>query len=217
MKKYLTKLSGIILGICGFAILTVTLYPILKYEWESGFKFPLLISPIPVSEMYSYAGDGSVSGYPKKSSIDPKDFGNAFTISVPRLKIKNALVKIGGEDLSESLIQYPGTAYPGEYGNTVIFGHSVLPMFFNPEKYLTIFSTLTKLKKDDDLTINFGGEILEYKVEAMFEVVPTDIRILDQNFSSSYISLITCTPPGDPRKPKRLIVRAKLVSLNQNS
>ena len=45
----------------------------------------------------------------------------------------------------------------------------------------------------------------------MFEVRPTDIGILEQNAGSSYLSLVTCTPMGDPRKPKRLVVRASLI------
>ena len=36
-----------------------------------------------------------------------------FTISIPKLKIDKATVAIGGEDLSEHIIQYPGTALPG--------------------------------------------------------------------------------------------------------
>ena len=45
----------------------------------------------------------------------------------------------------------------------------------------------------------------------MFEVMPTDIQVLDQNYSDSFVTLVTCVPPGDPSNPKRLIVRAKVV------
>ena len=49
----------------------------------------------------------------------------------------------------------------------------------------------------------------------MFEVLPTDLQILEQNRVDSYLTLVTCTPPGDPRKPKRLIVRARLAPVTQ--
>ena len=49
----------------------------------------------------------------------------------------------------------------------------------------------------------------------MFEVKPTDIQILEQSTSESYITLVTCTPPGHPLKPRRLIVRAKLIPTTQ--
>ena len=39
------------------------------------------------------------------------------------------------------------------------------------------------------------------------------ILVNSQNVSDSFLSLITCTPPGDPRKPRRLIVRARIVPL----
>jgi LPXTG-site transpeptidase (sortase) family protein len=51
----------------------------------------------------------------------------------------------------------------------------------------------------------------------MFEVLPTDIQVLDQDSSDSFLTLVTCVPPGDPRNPKRLIVRARVVPPDQNS
>ena len=47
----------------------------------------------------------------------------------------------------------------------------------------------------------------------MFEVYPTDIQVLQQDNSDSFLTLVTCVPPGDPRKPRRLIVRARIVPL----
>jgi sortase A len=127
------------------------------------------------------------------------------------LGIENAIVAVGGEDLSETLIQYPGTALPGNVGNAVIFGHSVLPQYFNSEDYLSIFSTLPEIDKNDLVYVYHEGVAYTYAVEDMFEVEPTDIQILDQHYSNSYLTLVTCTPPGHPLKPKRLIVRAKLI------
>jgi len=134
-----------------------------------------------------------------------------YTITVPKLKIDNATVAIGGEDLSKSLIQYPGTALPGKRGNSVIFGHSILPLFYNPKNYISIFSMLPSLKTGDQILINYDGISYEYKVEQMFEVLPTDVQVLDQDSSDSFLTLVTCVPPGDPSNPKRLIVRARVI------
>jgi len=134
-----------------------------------------------------------------------------YTISIPKLRIKNATVAIGGEDLSKNLIQYPGTALPGRDGNAVIFGHSILPRFYDPKDYIAIFSTLPTLNKGDEIEVNYDGVSFLYRVTDMFEVLPTDIQVLEQDVSDSYLTLVTCTPPGDPRDPKRLIVRAKVV------
>ena len=56
-----------------------------------------------------------------------KDIQNQtmYVLDIPELEVENALVKIGGTNLDESLIAYPGTAFPGEKGAPVIFGHSV--------------------------------------------------------------------------------------------
>lgn len=132
----------------------------------------------------------------------------SYLFSVPKLGIENAKVLVGMEDLKKSLIQYPGTVMPGKYGNTVIFGHSVLPQFFNPKNYVSIFSTLPALKIGDSILIEYNGIGYKYLVEQMIEVVPDDISILAQRYDDSYLTLITCVPPGTFLR--RLIVRARL-------
>jgi sortase A len=144
-----------------------------------------------------------------------KDFSAStvsyYTISVPKLKIDSATVAIGGDDLNKSLVQYPGTALPGKRGDSVIFGHSILPIFNNPKNYISIFTMLPTLQKGDQIFVNYDGVSYTYEVETMFEVFPTDIQVLDQDTSDSFLTLVTCVPPGDPRDPKRLLVRARVV------
>lgn len=134
-----------------------------------------------------------------------------YNLSIPKLKIENAVVEIGGFDLKKSLIQYEGTVYPGQYGNTVIYGHSVLPQFYNPKNYHTIFATLPTLKIKDDIFIDFDGIRYQYQITEMVEVKPTDVSVLEQRYDDSYLSLITCVPPGTYLR--RLVVRAKLVKI----
>jgi sortase A len=118
-------------------------------------------------------------------------------------------VELGSMDLKKSLIQYPQTALPGQLGNAVVFGHSVLPQFFNPKSYLTIFSTLFRLKIGDEISINFDGVEYKYKVEEMYEVQPTDLSVLEQRYDGKYLTLITCTPPGTYLR--RLVVKSRIV------
>lgn len=114
--------------------------------------------------------------------------------------------------MSESLIHYPGTALPGKRGNAVIFGHSSLPILFSPTNYDTIFSTLPTLSPGDEIFVSYDGITYRYIIENMFEVLPTDLEVLAQNTSDSFISLITCVPPGHPLRPRRLIVRARIAT-----
>jgi sortase A len=214
-KKIIAKVLALLLGVGGLAILISTIYPIASYEALSRQKFPTLLSPISESDV-SEAND---TDYTRASNwfigVDRSKFNSSkiayYTLSIPKLKIDSATVAIGGEELEDYLIQYPGTALPGKRGNAVIFGHSILPRFYNPKEYISIFSLLPTLEKGDEVRINYDGIEYLYRVESLFEVFPTDIQVLEQDESDSFLTLVTCTPPGDPRKPKRLIVRARVV------
>ena len=201
----------------GLTILFSTLYPILSYEWEASQKYPILISPLVDEETgdFKFSNGDSTKLSNWFAPETPKDFITQnvkyYTLTIPKLKIESATVSIGGENLSDSLIQYLGTAVPGKIGNSVIFGHSILPQYFNPKNYLSIFSTLPSLKKGDEIFADYDGVAYKYRIESIFRVKPSDIQILEQNSSDSYISLVTCFPPGHPLKPERLIVRARLV------
>jgi len=208
-KKAFLKIIAVVWAISGIVILAGVLIPILSYRARSNADSRELISPMGLD--FTKASNWFTGGVTSEAFKVPKV--SYYTISIPRLKIEDAVVAIGGEDLAKNLIQYPGTALPGKNGNAVIFGHSVLPIFYNPREYISIFSTLPSLKKGDEVFIEYDNVSYTYKVEDAFEVSPTDIQVLQQDSSDSFLTLITCVPPGDPRRPKRLIVRARVVPI----
>lgn len=220
-KRHLVvKFSAVLSGISGIVILVSSFWPIIEYHLTEGERYKTLLSPV---VMDSKDGDKKEvkNDFTKASNWFPdssKDvnFGASkvsyYTITIPKLRIQNATVAIGGEDLTKSLVQYPGTALPGKNGNAVIFGHSVLPIFFNPKNYTSIFSTLPTLVKGDEVFVEYDGVSYKFLVEDLLEIYPSDIQILEQNNNDAFITLVTCVPPGDPRNPKRLIVRARVVS-----
>lgn len=137
-----------------------------------------------------------------------------FTLDIPTLKITNAEVVIGGTDLNKSLIQYPGTALPGDKGAPVIFGHSVLRQFYNPNlknprRYNSIFSTIMTLKKGDEIFVTYKGTRYTYIVQEKTEVKPEDTYILNQKYDASQLKLVTCVPEGTYLR--RGVVLAQLV------
>lgn len=216
MSKQVARILGFACAILGLVVLGYVLLPISTYSLDNGTQFKEYLSPVP--------DDAIEIDYTKASSwfpTNPEDFEISkvryYNLTIPSLGIKDASVSIGGEDLSKSLIQYPGTALPGKRGNAVVFGHSILPQFFNPKDYMSIFSTLPTIKKSDQIEIRYDGISYVYVVEDVFEVKPTDLEILAQNLDDSYVTLITCTPPGHPMRPKRLIVRARLDPLGRLS
>ncbi|OGJ40232.1 MAG: hypothetical protein A2378_03345 [Candidatus Pacebacteria bacterium RIFOXYB1_FULL_44_10] len=126
------------------------------------------------------------------------------------------MVNIGGLNLDKSLIQYPGTANPGELGSPVIFGHSVSQLFYNPSesnprRYISIFTKIMQLKKDDKIIVTYDGITYTYRVTNKMEVKPDDTYILSQRHDTKELKLITCTPPGTYLR--RGIVFAQLENL----
>jgi len=225
MSKKILRICALIWGISGLIILFSAIYPIVTYESNTQGYYELinpLIENDSPEEMGNYDYTRASNWF--SGGASKKDFTSSkvthYSLDIPALGIENATVSIGGEDLSESLIQYPGTAIPGRQGNAVVFGHSILPQFFDPDDYLAIFSALPHLEVGNRIYIDYDGITYKYVVENMFEVDPTDIKILEQKTNDVYLSLVTCIPPGHPLKPKRLIVRAKLVPVkhaNENS
>ena len=142
-----------------------------------------------------------------QSFLSPSNITH-YTLSIPKLRINDALVTVGGDDLDASLIHYGGTAYPGESGNPVIFGHSVLPQFYNPKSYRAIFTMLPTLKPGDEIKMNYDGISYNYVVYDYYEVSPDQVNILEQQYSKKDLTLVTCTPPGTYWR--RGIIKARL-------
>lgn len=219
LPAWLPKSLPLLLGIIGLVLIASVIIPIFSYQFLTAPRFSNLVSPLPEEnpEM-AVLGEAEVdmsqvsNWFPKAPKLPPKPSKiTHYSLSIPKLKIEDVVVQIGGEDLKEALIHYQGTAFPGQFGNAVVFGHSVLPQFFNPKNYLTIFSTLPTLKKGDEIFVNFDGVLYKYVIEEMTEVKPDDISILEQRYDDSYLMLITCVPPGTYLK--RLAVRARLTRL----
>ncbi len=219
-KRYL----GFIFLASGIGFFSLVIYPILRFQVSYALKFDRLVNPLSV-QFYNQSDNilGQVSNdytQLKNWFVDDPDYQNLesnlpshliYSLSIPKLKIVDANVEIGSMDLKKSLIQYPQTALPGQLGNAVVFGHSVLPQFFNPKSYLTIFSTLYRLKQGDEIYVKFDQISYKYLIDEMYEVQPTDLSVLEQRFDGRYLTLITCSPPGTYLR--RLIVKAKIVDI----
>jgi sortase A len=205
----------------GLLMFFSVIFPILQFQLGYSTKFNQILNPL--SNQF-YNRDGSVLG---NTNSDYTELSNWFVnssqvvsqagentttstyfVSIPKLKIDQAEVIYGSSDLKKSLIQYPKTALPGQFGSPVIFGHSVLPQFFNPKSYITIFSTLYKLQQGDEIYVDYDHVRYKYVVEEMFEVQPTDLSVLEQRFDGRYLTLITCSPPGTYLR--RLVVKAQI-------
>jgi len=233
VRKKVINYASYIALIVGSLLLFWSFYPVLSFELYSRFYMQdSLASPVPASELASSLKEASsVMGSYSVFSNNVRDFTQAhlwfplqnvgseskdmnikeYTVSIPKLNIIKARVVVGGEDLSRSLVHYLPKSLPGEYGNVAIFGHSTLPQLYNVTDYKTIFTYLPSLEKNDTILIQLGDLEYEYQVSDMFVVMPDKVSVLEQKYDASYLTLVTCVPPGTFWK--RLVVRAKLVQL----
>jgi len=221
----------------GLILISVVIYPFFSYKLNvNRWRTDSLITPVP--EVSIAEAKGLVNPLPVKSEevvprikvIDTVDYSlvsnwfpgtpvppvnpskvTHYSLSIPKLKIDKAAVTIGGKRLFDTLIQYPGTALPGEYGNTVIFGHSVLPTFYNPKDYKAIFSLIPTMEKGDKILVDYDGMQFAYQVENYYEVKPEEIDILEQRFDQQLLRLVTCVPPGT--YIRRGILQARLIKI----
>lgn len=213
----------------GFGFLIWAVYPVFIFEIQSRIspfmstKSPVASADAGVHASRQVLGTTSVLSQNLRSFLQIKDwfpsrpqgpnFSSTLTqkeywLSIPKLGIASAKVDAKNTDLSKALVHYLPSTAPGEYGSVNIFGHSTLPQLYNVKDYKTIFTYLPDLSKGDRIIVEYEGEKYDYEVYDMFVVKPEQVSVLEPQYDSSYLTLITCVPPGTYWN--RLIVRAKL-------
>lgn len=219
-KKWLRALSlGIIL--LGFIIVLYILSPLVLWQiyFVPTFASQNITSPIPNKDIASPESNDS------KTFIDYTDAKNwfpnfnhslalgkpkvsSYVLSIPKIRIQDAYVSTTDMNLGKHLVNYQGTSIPGDLGNAVIFGHSTLPQLYNSKDYKTIFANAYRLEIGDSIYSVVSGVTYLYKIYNISIVDPDDLSAFTQNYDNSYLTLVTCTPPGTLWK--RLVIKARL-------
>ncbi|MBI2031468.1 MAG: sortase [Candidatus Levybacteria bacterium] len=229
-RKKIFRVLGFLIFTIGFFLVLYIFYPLISwqiyfapYYAQATFRTPIpkttVVDPTLIGGLISQAGN-VISGIDYTNAqnwfpnYNPQDANRkgfqvpSYIISIPKLGIKDAVVSTIDYDLAKHLIQYPTTAIPPEKGTAVIFGHSTLPQLFNPKDYKTIFATAYKLKEQDSIYITVNKITFLYKVFNISVVDPEDTSVFTQDYNNSYLTLVTCTPPGTVWK--RLIIKSRL-------
>lgn len=220
-NKTVTPLVLIILGLSCLLIVAIPfIRPLISFFIypHPDLIYPLSSSSYPLPIIVDSSNEGTddltkASAWFIKAALLPSPSVSDipyFSLSMPGSKLTDIQVKINGLDLKKGPIHYPGTSLPGDFGNTVIFGHSALPQFYRPKDPLTIFNPLTETKVGDSIHIQFAGISYIYSVKKIIEVAPDQIEVLSQDYSSRKLTLITCVPLGTYWR--RLVIQADLVN-----
>jgi len=208
-------LSALLMSM-GFIILsTQVIIPLVFFKTQDKVSEPAKATVLGVATGFSNFEFKELKKAEKQNNTDLQDLPKTFLLDIPKLNIENALVETNSTNLNpeDILGHYKGSALPGNPGNSFIYGHSVLPWFFNPKNYKTIFSTLDNLKAEDNIYITFNGKKHTYKVELTETKEPENV-FPTENYKPDYlnestITLMTCWPAGT--RAKRLMVRAVLI------
>jgi sortase A len=222
--KTVVKIVSLIFIIMGLAMITWVLYPIVSFNILYAGKFGELLSPIPnkiskknlrqeFPNIFISSNDDYTranSWFPSAISVKPEINNlNDYFLSIPKLGIEKANVSRISDDLSRNLVHFTGPL-PGQNGNIVIFGHSTLTWLYDIKNYKTIFTRLPDLSKGDYLSVSADNITYNYKIFEMKIVDPSNLSPLDQTNDDSYLTLITCVPPGTYFK--RLIIKSRLTN-----
>ncbi|XOU94263.1 MAG: sortase [Candidatus Kerfeldbacteria bacterium] len=151
-------------------------------------------------------------------ALETKEKGEPDYIYIPDVNIKVPIIYITQEEnneegyqtaLENGVVQYPGTAIPGEYGNPYIFGHSS-DFFWKEGSYKEIFKPIIDIPLDTIIRItNHEGDLFIYKIIETKIVGPDEVSVLDQqNYERQILTLQTSWPLGTALK--RYLVIAEL-------
>jgi sortase A len=124
------------------------------------------------------------------------------TIEIPKLGINAPLNQgISLRSIDRGPSHWPGTAIPGNVGNTVIAGHRVT--------HSKPFRHIDDLVAGDEIIFTVDGVRRVYSVTDHEVVTPDATWIVNQT-EDARATLFACHPPGSARY--RYVVRAALVS-----
>lgn len=204
-----------------FVLLTQIVIPLISFKTMDKIAKPVESSVLGIAsgfgdfEFEELDENVGVTTYKSLPNMVRDNVPQFFYLSIPKLGIDRALVETNAPTLKpdEALGHYKGSTLPGEVGNAFIYGHSVLPIFYNPKNYKTIFSTLGRLAEGDMFTIEYNNKKMTYIVDERLVLKPEQVNpiadVKPKYLNESTVTLMTCDPPGT--KINRLLINATLV------
>jgi sortase A len=131
----------------------------------------------------------------------PEDLGQVGTIAIPALGLDAPLYEgIRLTTLDRGPGHWPGSAMPGQLGNSVIAGHRT--------SHAAHFRDVDDLVPGDIVTFRTVDGQFDYAVTSTEIVGPDALWIIDPSTTAT-ATLFACHPPGSTRQ--RIVVHLELV------
>lgn len=217
--RQLVRFCGLGLAVVGFIFALYIFAPLLSWHIylrpafaSSNFASPIPQTTILTGETLSSLLENTFRGAnwlpPVYEDAQVNSTITLYKLSIPKLNLIDAEVSTIDTDLTKHLVQFPGTSLPPQKGNAVIFGHSTLPHLYDPENYKTIFARIHDMTVGDKLVVTVNNTVYTYRVTSIAIFDANETSYMAQDYEGSYLTIVTCTPPGTTWK--RLVIRTKL-------
>ncbi|MEA1926488.1 MAG: sortase [Patescibacteria group bacterium] len=164
-------------------------------------------------------GDGFNDYHELTRGYDPSGSGMIdAVIEIPSIDVEAPIIWSQSEkekeilnDLSDGVIHYPGSAFPGMRGNVYITGHSSF-YSWSKSSWKEIFKDIERLENGDEVIFhlklkNKKNIDIVYEICLSEIVQPDDVRLF-RDYEGYELTLVTCWPIGTDLK--RLMVKGVL-------
>ena len=174
---------------------------------------PSLAISKPVAEFVPPVALASFDDVVPKPAHSPENAREAVdvvrigTIRIPKISLVHPIYEgVWLTVIDEGPGHWPGSARPGERGNTVFPGHRVT--------HSHPFLNLDQLSPGDEIIFEMTNGTFTYKVRETIIVIPSDIWVVDQH-TDFEATLIACHPKHSARQ--RIVVKSDLVKSEPNA
>ncbi len=178
-------------------------------EWQDAREYNEYLSQYPnLSAATIVESDREESPY--EALLNVAGNGVMGMIRIPAIEV-NLPIYHGTSDfvLQTAVGHYGGSSLPigGESTHAILTGHRGLPS-------ARLFTDLDRLEVDDVFYIKVLDEILEYQIDQIETVLPSELDSLSITPGEDYVTLVTCTPYGI--NSHRLLVRGTRIEYDGN-
>ncbi len=228
-KRRYVLLALLLLLLLGVGLVTypmISSYYTARHQSQVSVQFQAALEAMPQAEIHAdraaaerynrELAEGTLLRYTTEDGIsyaeilDATGTGMMGYVEIPSIDVMLPIYHGTGEDsLSQGAGHMPNSSFPigGEGTHAVISAHSAMAT-------ARMFTDLDQLKAGDRFSIHVLDEVLDYEVDRIVTVLPSEIEYLKIEPEGDYVTLLTCVPYGV--NTHRLLVRGHRVEVEHS-